>query len=76
MCLNAGESPDLVLSLVQRAQKNHGFNLVDSKIKDLVKDGVIDPVLVTKTALRNANSVASTLITTNFAIVELPGGKT
>ncbi len=72
MCLNAGESPDLVLSLVKRATKDHGFNLVDGKIKNLIEDGVIDPVLVTKTALRNANSVASTLITTNFAIVELP----
>jgi chaperonin GroEL len=70
MALNAGDSPDLILSKVLSAKKNHGWNFVTSKIENLYDVGVIDPAKVTRCALQNAASVASTLITTDHAIIE------
>ena len=70
MALNAGESPDLICDLVKNSDANNGYNFHQNCMADMIDSGVIDPVKVTKTALQNAVSVASTLITTNHAIVE------
>jgi len=70
MARNAGESPDIILSLVEKSAGPVGYDFVSRKIINLVKHGIIDPVRVTCCALRNAASVASTLITTTCAIVE------
>lgn len=70
MAENAGESPDLILSEV----KNSGFVGYDfskRQVVDLLEVGIVDPVKVTRTALQNAVSAASVLITTNHAIVEV-----
>jgi chaperonin GroEL len=71
MCLNAGESPDLIVNRVKNSDKNHGYNFMTGQIEDFFNSGVIDPVKVTISALENATSVASTLITTNHAIVKV-----
>ena len=71
MAENAGESADLVLSIVQAADDNLGWDFATGKLVDMVEQGVIDPVKVTRTALQNAASAASTLLTTNYAIVEV-----
>ena len=49
---------------------NKGINFNTGKLADLVELGIIDPVRVTRCAVQNAASVASTLITTNHAIIE------
>ena len=72
MAVNAGESPDIITQLVKERSKegNYGYNFVAGEICDMVESGVLDPVKVTKTSLRNAASVAGTLITTNCAIIQ------
>jgi chaperonin GroEL len=70
MSLNAGESPDIILSRVKNKKGTIGFDFVENKLIDLTKKGIIDPVKVTRCALQNAASVSSTLITTNYAIIE------
>ena len=71
MCLNAGESPDIIVCDVERQEKNFGYDFGEQKMVDLVERGVIDPARVTRCALQNSVSVAGTLITSNFAIVEV-----
>ena len=70
MCLNAGESPDIIYQKVSSSAANHGYNFMNRNVEDLFSTGVIDPVKVTISAIENATSVASTLITTNHAIVK------
>jgi len=70
MASNAGVSPDVTLHTVLNEEGNRGVNFYDGEVTDLFEAGVIDPAKVTTTALQNAVSVASTLITTNFAIIE------
>lgn len=70
MALNAGLSPDLVIDIVKK-QTNYssGLNFLTGQVTDLAAAGVIDPVKVTRCALENAVSVASTIITTSHAVV-------
>jgi len=71
MAENAGESPDLVLSKVLEASDELGWDFSTGELVNLVESGVIDPTKVTRTALQNAASAASTLLTTNYAIIEV-----
>ena len=70
MAANAGLSPDVTLATVLNEDGDRGINFYDGTVTDLLEAGVIDPAKVTTTALQNAVSVASTLITTNYAIIE------
>jgi len=70
MCRNAGESPDLVLQQVERELEGCGYDFKSGGIKNFLDSGIIDPARVTRCALQNAVSVAGTLITSNYAIVE------
>jgi len=70
MAANAGESPDIILAKVLGSKKSKGWNFASGKLEDLYVAGIIDPVKVTRVALLNSVSAASTLITTNFSIVE------
>jgi chaperonin GroEL len=69
---NAGDSSDVVLNKVAEGKDNFGFNASNGGYGDMVDMGVIDPTKVTKTALVNAASVASLLLTTDCAIYQLP----
>ena len=71
MAFNAGESADIIVEKVRNDEEGLGYNFATGEMGDLIEEGVIDPVKVTKTALQNAASVASTLLTTNYAIVEV-----
>ena len=68
MLKNADEPADVVLEKVKK--KATGYNIATRKYCDLVQAGVIDPAKVTRVALQNAASVSTTLITTNFAIID------
>jgi chaperonin GroEL len=70
MAQNAGLSPDLIVSEVSADSAPMGFNFRSLEKTNLLTEGVLDPVKVTTTALQNAVSAASTLITTNYAIIQ------
>ena len=70
MAKNAGESPDLILAAAEKEEGSLGIDFTNGQVIDMLKEGIIDPVKVTRCALQNATSVASTLITTNHAIIE------
>jgi len=71
MALNAGESPDLIINKVLKTKDGrHGWDFHTGKMVDMYEAGIIDPTKVTRNALENATSVSSTLLTTNYAIVE------
>lgn len=67
---NAGEEPSVIVNKVKELSGNEGYNAKTGVYEDLVKSGVIDPVKVTKNALKNAASIASLILTTNCVIVE------
>ena len=69
---NAGGSADVVVNRVREGSGNFGYNAANDRYGDLVEMGVIDPTKVAKTALVNAASVASLLLTTDCSIAELP----
>jgi len=69
MALNAGESPDLIVDKIINSE-GKGWDFKNSQLCDMLETGIIDPAKVTRVALQNSVSVASTLVTTNKAIVE------
>ena len=69
MAKNAGDSADLIVDKILNT-KNLGWDFKKSELVNLVEEGIIDPAKVVRIALQNAVSVASTLVTTNNAIVE------
>ena len=68
---NAGAEPSVVLNKVLEAKGNVGFNAQTEEFGDLVAMGVIDPTKVSRTALQNAASVASLMLTTDAMVAEL-----
>ncbi len=73
---NAGEEGAVVLGKVLDAKDgNYGFNAFSSQYKDLVKAGVLDPTKVVRTALQNAGSIASLMLTTEALVAEIPEKK-
>lgn len=69
---NAGLEGSVICDKVKNAEGNIGYNAKTDAYEDLVKAGVIDPAKVTKTALRNAASIASMILTTDCVIVDKP----
>ena len=70
---NAGEDGAIIVGkLLEKADYNWGYNAATGEYQDLVKAGVIDPAKVVRTALQDAASVASLLITTEALIAEKP----
>ncbi|HEX2876101.1 MAG TPA: chaperonin GroEL [Polyangiaceae bacterium] len=69
---NAGEEGSIIVQKVKEGTGNYGFNAATSKYEDLVAAGVIDPVKVVRSALQNAASVASLMLTTEALIAEKP----
>jgi chaperonin GroEL len=70
---NAGEDGAFIVGkLLESTDYNWGFNAATGEYEDLVKSGVIDPAKVVRTALQDAASVASLLITTEALVAELP----
>ena len=69
MAKNAGKSPDLIVDRVRHLDTNWGYNFMNDSEVNMLDNGIVDPAKVTRCALQNAVSVASTLITTSHAIV-------
>ena len=72
---NAGDEPSVVVNNVANGTGNYGFNAATGEYGDLVEQGVLDPTKVTRTALQNAASVASLLLTTEVAVCEIAEDK-
>jgi len=72
---NAGQEGYVVVSKVRTMKPNDGFNAHSETYTDLVKEGVIDPVKVTRSALANAASIAAMFITTEALVFETPEEK-
>jgi chaperonin GroEL len=69
---NAGQDGGIVCERVAEKKGNEGYNAATDVYEDLVKAGVIDPTKVTRTALQNASSVATLLLTSDALIAEAP----
>jgi chaperonin GroEL len=67
---NAGLEGSVVLQKVREGKDDYGFNAQTENYENLIKVGVIDPTKVTRTALENAASVASLLVTTEAVVFE------
>ena len=69
MAINAGESPDLIVDKVLNSE-NLGWDFKKGQLTTMLEAGIIDPTKVTRVALQNSVSAASTLVTTSNAIIE------
>ena len=72
---NAGLEPSVVVNAVANGEGSYGFNAQTSEYGDMVAMGVLDPTKVTRTALQNAASVASLILTTDCMIGDIPEDK-
>jgi len=69
---NAGHEGSVVVADVRKAKTGFGLNAATGEIVDLVAEGVIDPAMVTRSALQNAASIAKNILTTEAIIAEIP----
>jgi len=69
---NAGLEGSVVVNDVRKAKKGQGLNAATNEIVDLVAAGVIDPAMVTRSALQNAASIAKNILTTEAIVAEAP----
>ncbi|KWH57366.1 chaperonin GroEL [Burkholderia anthina] len=69
---NAGDEPSVVISKVLEGRGNFGYNAATGEYGDLVEAGVVDPTKVTRTALQNAASIASLVLTTDATVAQAP----
>ena len=68
---NAGLEGSVVVSKVKESKKGVGFDAYKEEYVDMVKAGILDPAKVTRSALQNATSVASTLLTTESVVANI-----
>ena len=69
---NAGLEGSVVVNDVRKAKKGQGLNASTNEIVDLVAAGIIDPAMVTRSALQNAASIAKNILTTEAIVAEVP----
>ncbi len=73
---NAGLEPSVIVENVRNhSEKGYGYDVVADKYTDMFKAGIIDPAKVTRSALQNASSIASILLTTEVLVAEAPEKK-
>ena len=68
---NAGLEGSVIVNKVRESKEGVGFNALTEKYVDMVEDGILDPAKVTRSALQNATSVASTLLTTESVVASI-----
>jgi chaperonin GroEL len=72
LAYNAGLEGSVVIDKVRSAKKGFGLNVENGEIEDLVQAGIIDPTMVTRSALQNAASIAKNILTTEAVVAEMP----
>ena len=75
IAMNAGKDGSVVIEEVKKTEKGIGYDAAKDEYVDMIKAGIIDPAKVTRTALQNAASVASSVLTTEAAVTDLPEKK-
>ena len=75
IAINAGQEGSIVVAKLRDMKQDEGFNAATDTYEDLVKAGVIDPAKVVRSALQNASSIASLLLTTEALVSEIPEDK-
>ncbi len=68
---NAGLEGNVIINKVQESESGMGFDVLKEEYVDMVKAGILDPAKVTRSALQNATSVASTLLTTESVVANI-----
>ena len=74
LATNAGLEGSVVVQAVRSAKQGQGLNVDTGELEDLVKAGIIDPAMVTRSALQNAASIAKNIITTECVVADAPEG--
>jgi chaperonin GroEL len=69
---NAGLEGSVIVNEVRKAKKDWGLNAANGEIVNLITEGIIDPAMVTRSALQNAASIAKNILTTEAIIAEVP----
>src|SRR5215217_615972 len=72
LATNAGLEGSVVVNTVRDAETGQGLNVDTNEVEDLVKAGIIDPTMVTRSALENAASIAKNILTTEAIVAEAP----
>jgi len=73
ICKNAGVEPAVIINnILNSEQKNFGYDALNNKYCNMIDSGIIDPTLVSRSALQNAGSIASTMLTTECLVVDNP----
>ena len=75
IAINAGQEGSVVVAKIATLPAGHGFNAATGEYGDLMAQGIIDPVKVTRSAVQNAASIAGMLLTTETLVVEKPEAK-
>ncbi len=75
IALNAGKESSVVLAKILEQPGNHGYNAANDTYSDLVKEGIVDPTKVTRTALQNAASITALMLTTEAIVTDKPEEK-
>jgi chaperonin GroEL len=69
---NAGQEPSVVVEAVRNVKRGHGFDALRGEYGDMFAKGIVDAVKVTRSALQNAASIASMVLTTETLVTEMP----
>lgn len=72
IAFNAGVEGSIIIDKVKLSEEGIGYDALNGKYINMVENGIVDPAKVTRTALQNAASVASTFLTTEAAVVDIP----
>ncbi len=72
IAINAGQEGSVVVDKVKRSKKGIGYDALNNDYVDMVSKGIIDPLKVTRTALENAASIATMILTTEALVCDLP----
>jgi chaperonin GroEL len=73
--LNAGLEAALIVENVKQGKGAYGYNVATRQYVDMIKDGVLDPAKVARSALQNAASISGLLLTTECMVTEIPEKK-
>ena len=72
---NSGAKADVVIDTVMSHELAYGYDALNNEYVDMFKSGIVDPAKVTRSALENAASVGSMLLTTEAAVIDIPEEK-
>ena len=75
IAINAGLEPAVIVEKVKQSEKGIGFNAADNTYVDMKKAGIVDPTKVSRSALQNAASVASMVLTTESIVTDVKEDK-